>query len=61
MPGNSPASKAPRQKRAKYSQCALGTKLVSEERKPQLIRMRMIQRRAPKRCMQRLLGTSNRI
>ncbi|MCY1460547.1 hypothetical protein D9M71_781150 [compost metagenome] len=58
-PGKKPASATPRKKRAAYSGCGVLTRLVAMVTRPHRIMIRVMVRRAPTRCMYRLLGTSN--
>ncbi len=57
-PGVKPASAIPSNNRAAEKPSAPATNEVRAEINPQVITMRAIQRRAPKRCKARLLGIS---
>ena len=59
MPGKKPASATPSRNRSTMSTVAFGAKAIAVATMPQVTRMRAIQRRAPKRCSMRLLGTSS--
>ena len=59
MPGKKPASATPSRKRRTISTVAFGANAMIEATMPQDTRIRVIHRRAPKRCSARLLGTSS--
>jgi hypothetical protein len=58
MPGVKPASANPSRKRASAKLLGPTTNAVAIEMIPQVIMMRAIQIRAPKRCISKLLGIS---
>ncbi len=60
MPGKKPASAAPSRKRKVTKLTGPLTKAIAPAKRPQVIMMRAIQKRAPTRSRTRLLGTSKR-
>jgi hypothetical protein len=60
IPGKKPASATPSRNRRTISTVEFGVNAIAVATIPQVARMRAIQRRAPKRCSIRLLGTSSR-
>ena len=57
-PGKKPASATPSRKRSTRKEVGPPISAKAAETMPQVIMMRAIQVRAPKRCRARLLGTS---
>ena len=59
IPGKKPASATPSRNRRTIRTVAFGANAMAVATIPQVIRIRAIHRRAPKRCSIRLLGTSS--